>query len=167
MTDGRVWLTEDGKESVAFYRGDGYGIERLKAAGVQVVVISAERVPIVAHRCRKLGIDGMHGVSDKLRALEGYCLIGPEYALSEVAYVGNDLNDLDCLRAVGFPFAPNDCEPALWREHFAQGNHFMGDHIWLNGAKRVGRTDRSGGRGAVREVCDLIIAAKEAARAHD
>ena len=140
LTDNQVYVMQDGSEMVRCYRGDGIGIERLKAAGVRVVVLSGESNPVVQVRCQKLGIPAYIGVNgeDKRRIL--FSLVVP-CSVSEMAYVGNDLNDLQCLTAVGVPIVTADCEVELLRKGFY-------------------RTTRAGGMGAVREVCDLIADAK-------
>ncbi len=137
MTDNRVLVDQDGRESVWCHRGDGYGIGLLKKAGVEVVVISMEPNPVVAARCRKLDIPCIHDCTDKLSALKnlaGQKNLGP----AEIAFVGNDLNDLEGLRWVGTPIAVADAVPEI-----------------LSIAKYV--TTRNGGFGAVREVADWIL----------
>src|SRR5947208_9069855 len=109
MTDNRVLVDQDGREAVWVHRGDGWGIARLREAGVSVVVISAETNPVVAARCRKLQIDSIQGCDDKLIALQ---LLARERNIDResIAYVGNDANDLDCLKWVGLPIAVADAE---------------------------------------------------------
>jgi YrbI family 3-deoxy-D-manno-octulosonate 8-phosphate phosphatase len=138
LTDNRVWVDQDGHESVACSRADGYGIGRVRRAGIEVLVVSTEENPVVAARCRKLGIACRQGVHDKLPLVQGLARergLGPE----QIAYVGNDLNDLECLRWVGWPVAVADALPAA-----------------LAAARLV--THSPGGAGAVREVCDWLVA---------
>ena len=140
MTDNRVLVSQDGTEAVWCHRGDGWGIGRLKERGVRIAVISTEANPVVGARCRKLGLDFVQACDDKLSALrelagsQGY---GPE----QIAYVGNDVNDLDCLKWVGVPIAVADAVSEI---------------------RSVARltTTQSGGHGAVREVADWLIAAR-------
>ncbi|MCB1034672.1 MAG: acylneuraminate cytidylyltransferase [Acidobacteria bacterium] len=137
MTDDRVLVDQDGKESVLCHRGDGMGIERLRAAGVEIAVLSKEKNPVVSARCRKLGIPCHQGYDEKLGKLQELAAernLGP----SQVAYAGNDVNDLGCLGWVGWPFAVGDARPEV-----------------RAAARFV--TRREGGRGAVREICDLIL----------
>jgi YrbI family 3-deoxy-D-manno-octulosonate 8-phosphate phosphatase len=143
LTDNTVTVTSDGVESVTCWRGDGIGTAALMAAGVPVVVISKERDPVVGVRCRKLGLEYHQGVDDKAPVLAA--LIA-EHAIdaTDVAYVGNDTNDLDCLAMVGLPVAVADAHPDV-----------------LPAVAHV--TAAPGGRGAVREVCDRILAAKATA----
>ena len=171
LTDNHVYTNQHGEEMCRYYRGDGIGIERVKAFGVTVACLASEVNPVVAARCAKLKIECVQGVKDKRANLEtmGYYWRGGMPPLAEVAYVGNDINDLECLKAVGFPFVPADaeciiqrladytssakCEPGWWDVRYRYGDFY-------------GLSER-GGYGCVREVCDLIADAKEAARVHD
>lgn len=141
LTDNRVLVDQDGHEAVWCHRGDGWGIARLLEAGVSVVVISTETNPVVAARCRKLGIPVVQGCGDKQAALQSMAdarHLGPEH----VAYVGNDVNDLACLRWAAVPIAVADAVP---------------------GVRAIARliTATPGGYGAVREVADWILAARQ------
>jgi YrbI family 3-deoxy-D-manno-octulosonate 8-phosphate phosphatase len=142
LTDNRVLVSQDGTEAVWCHRGDGWGIARLKERGtVAIIVISTEANRVVEARCRKLGIEFIQGCDDKLTALQ---LIAERMKLTpnQVAYVGNDVNDLDCLRWVGTPIVVADAMPEV---------HEV--------ARLV--TRRPGGYGAVREVTDWLIAAHD------
>ena len=144
MTDNRVLVDESGTESVYCHRGDGWGIAHLTAAGVEVVVLSTEKNPVVGARCQKLGIEYIQGSDDKLSALKE--MVQKRSMLpNQIAYIGNDINDLDCMQWVGIPIAVADA---------------------VDEVKEVSTiaTHREGGRGAVREVCDLILAAKKGER---
>jgi YrbI family 3-deoxy-D-manno-octulosonate 8-phosphate phosphatase len=136
MTDNRVILNEDGMEAVCCNRSDGFGLARLRELGVEVLVITSERVGIAKARCRKLGIVCVSGCHDKLSTLKS---LVAERSLepAQVAYVGNDLNDLDCMKWVGISIAVNDALAAVRAVASVVTRH-------------------SGGFGAVREVCDLI-----------
>ena len=138
MTDNKVLVSEDGAEAVWCHRGDGWGIAQLKQRGVKIIVISTESNRVVAARCRKLGLDFIQACSEKLPALKR---VVDEHGLSrrQVAYVGNDVNDLECLQWVGVSIAVADSMPEV---RAAAGLI----------------TSRSGGAGAVREVADWIIA---------
>jgi YrbI family 3-deoxy-D-manno-octulosonate 8-phosphate phosphatase len=140
MTDDRVLVDQHGTESVWCHRGDGWGIARLRDAGVPIVVISTETNPVVGARCAKLRIDVMQSCADKLRLLRQ--LAGARgIAASRIAYVGNDVNDLPCLRWVGAPIAVADAAPDV-----RAACRFV--------------TRRPGGRGAVREIAEWILAAR-------
>jgi YrbI family 3-deoxy-D-manno-octulosonate 8-phosphate phosphatase len=141
LTDDRVLVDQQGTEAVWCHRGDGWGIARLREAGIEVVVLSAEANPVVGARCRKLQIEAVQACTDKLSALQEIARLRRVTA-SRVAYVGNDLNDLPCLRWVGVPIAVADAVPDV-RAACA--------HV----------TSRPGGRGAVREVAGWILASRQ------
>ena len=136
FTDNRVHLSQEGIESVSCWRGDGLGLKKLAHLGIETVIVSGETNPVVAARSRKIGIACVHGVDDKSAALRK---IADEHALSmaEIAFVGNDTNDLPALSIVGFPIVVGDAHPDI-----------------LSSATY--RTEARGGYGAVREVCDLF-----------
>ncbi len=137
MTDNRVLVMQDGTEGVLCNRSDGLGIGMLSRTGFPIVVISTETNPVVSARCKKLKLPCTQGHEDKLAALK-VVLEERGMSLAETAYLGNDLNDLPCLRAVGLPMAVADAYPEV-----------------LDVAKLV--TRRPGGFGAVREVTDLFL----------
>jgi len=137
MTDNSAWIDQDGRESVQVHRGDGMGIGRLRTAGKAVMVLSKETNPVVAARCRKLGIPCIQGEDDKLTALKQ---VAAERGLTpeQIAYVGNDVNDLACMGWVGLPVAVQDALTEV-----------------KNAARWV--TTARGGRGAVREVAEAWL----------
>ena len=141
FTDNAVLTGDDGREAVRCSRSDGLGIERLRNASVPMVVISKERNPVVAARCRKLGLECLQGIDDKVTALNSWAS-SQGCSLSSLVYVGNDVNDVECLRAVGLGVAVADA----WPE-----------------ARRAARVTlrRRGGEGAVRELSDLLLEAIE------
>lgn len=141
FTDNRALLFEDGSEAVLVSRADGLGLERLRALGVPLLVLSGERAPVVAARCAKLGLACLSGVADKLAALKAWIA---ENGLDprRVLYVGNDANDLACLRHVGCAVAVGDALPEA------------------RAAARL-RLRAPGGNGAIRELADLLCAAEE------
>ncbi|MET1015377.1 MAG: acylneuraminate cytidylyltransferase [Leifsonia flava] len=136
-TDNRVHVAQDGTESVAAHRGDGLGVSLLKAAGVPVLILSTETNPVVAARAAKLTVDVRHGVEDKASALRGWAS-SKGIPLTRIAYLGNDVNDLDCLRLVGWPVVVADAHPDV-----------------IPAARLI--LARSGGDGAVRELADLVL----------
>jgi YrbI family 3-deoxy-D-manno-octulosonate 8-phosphate phosphatase len=140
MTDNTVIVDQNGVESVVCSRGDGLGIGRLQAAGVQLGVLSKEKNPVVAARCAKLKLPHKQGVDEKLPELKRW-LAELGVAREHAAYVGNDVNDLECLSWVGVPIVVADAEPQV-----------------LASAALV--TTRPGGRGAVRDVCEWILAGR-------
>lgn len=137
LTDNRVWTDQDGREMVASNRSDSLGLELMRRTGIQAMVISKEVNPVVAARCRKLNLECIHGVDQKAALLEKLLQerrIDPR----NVLYVGNDLNDLPCFPIVGCAVAVADALPEV-----------------LSAADVV--LTRSGGHGAVRELCDLLV----------
>ena len=137
LTDDRVWVDQDGRESVVCSRRDGQGLEMLAAAGMEIIVISKERNPVVARRCEKLKIACWQGVDDKLALLQKL-LAERKVDANETVYIGNDVGDLACMRHVGYSFAPADAHPDALKE---------ADLILTY----------SGGRGAVREMCEILL----------
>lgn len=136
-TDDRAYLTEEGEESVAVHRGDGLGVAALKRGGLPLLILSKERHPVVTRRAEKLGVEVLQGIDDKVVALTRWAE-AKGIPLAEIAYVGNDVNDLPVLALAGWPIAVADACPDV-----------------LRAAKLV--LTRAGGRGAVREVADLIL----------
>ena len=137
MTDNRVLVDQDGKESVFCDRGDGMGVERLLAAGVPTLILSKERNPVVEARAKKLKIPVAQAVDRKSEFLSAWCRekrIDPK----NVVYVGNDLNDLECFDLVGCSVAVADAAP----EVLAKADIVLA---------------RAGGRGAVREICEAVL----------
>jgi YrbI family 3-deoxy-D-manno-octulosonate 8-phosphate phosphatase len=137
MTDNRVHTAQDGTETVTCDRSDGLGIASLRASGIPILVLSTEENPVVAARCRKMKIECIHGVEDKAERLKQW-LIEHTLDTANVIYLGNDRNDSKCLELVGCPVSVADAYPEAIQRSL----------IIL---------DRPGGKGAVRELCDLIV----------
>ncbi|MDN6371533.1 MAG: acylneuraminate cytidylyltransferase [Brevibacterium aurantiacum] len=135
-TDDGAYVDEDGNEQVRVHRGDGMGVSRLVKSGLPVMILSKERNPVVTRRAEKLHVDVTQGIDNKAQVLTSWI---EEQGLdaARVAYVGNDINDLEAFDVVGWPIAVADAHPKV-----------------LAAARVV--LDRPGGKGAVREVCDLI-----------
>ena len=110
FTDNRVIVFQDGQEAVVCSRSDGWGLGQLKQLEIPVVVISSEENPVVGARCRKLSIPYMQGIQDKFDALRAWAQ-DEQIDLSQVVYLGNDVNDLECLRAAGCGVAVSDAYP--------------------------------------------------------
>ncbi len=136
FTDNRVYVFQDGREAVACYRSDAIGLRRLGRLGIHSLVISTETNPVVSERCKKLNIQCHQGVEDKLAVLNSIAE-RLDIPLSKTAFVGNDINDLDCLKSVGLPIVVKDSH-----------NEVLPYALF--------RTSARGGYGAVREVCDLF-----------
>lgn len=147
FTDNAVWVSEEGIELVRCWRGDGLGLRELERLGLDLVILSTEENPVVTARSRKLRIACVQGCHDKLAVLRTE-VEARGLTLDQVAFVGNDINDLGCLRAVGLPIIVQDAHPDVW------------------GAARL-RTRTPGGHGAVREVCDLFREIIESADARN
>ena len=137
MTDDRVWVNQDGHESVAANRSDGMGISLLHKAGIPMVVLSTESNPVVSARCLKLNLPVIQGQADKSSTLHQ---IMEERQLdpAHIVYLGNDVNDLPCFPLVGCAVVVADAHPDVIRQADLVLSH-------------------PGGRGAVRELCDRII----------
>jgi len=108
LTDAGMYYSEAGDELKKFNTRDGLGIRLLREHGIVVGIITRERTRIVERRAAKLQLDFVHqGAIDKLAVLKEECL-RRSISLGDVAYIGDDLNDLDCLKAVGYPACPAD-----------------------------------------------------------
>lgn len=136
-TDDRAYLTDEGGEAVAVHRGDGLGVAALKCAGLPVLILSKERHPVVSRRAEKLGVEVLQGIDDKATTLIDWAT-KKGIRLAQVAYLGNDVNDLSALELAGWPVAVADAHPDVLR------------------AARLVLT-RRGGHGAVREIADLVL----------
>jgi 3-deoxy-D-manno-octulosonate 8-phosphate phosphatase (KDO 8-P phosphatase) len=140
LTDGFVHMDQDGKETVRCSRRDSLGINMVQAAGIHVVIISKETNPVVQARARKMRVECYSGVEtgdEKLAILMRY-LLDKKVSIDEVAYVGDDVNDLAVLQRVGYPMTVADGSLRLKE---------IACYV----------TKRRGGDHAVREVCDLIL----------
>jgi len=115
FTDNRVLTLQDGTEVVFCSRSDGMGIELLRSAGIPMVVISKERNPVTTARCTKLGLEVLQGVDDKVPAMTAW-LAERNLDLTDIIYVGNDVNELPCMRLVGCAVAVADSHPSVLAE---------------------------------------------------
>jgi 3-deoxy-D-manno-octulosonate 8-phosphate phosphatase (KDO 8-P phosphatase) len=146
LTDGRLLLAEDGRELKAFHVHNGLGIKRLREHGIEVAIISTRISRAVDLRADELGIDHVYqGKADKLACLKEI-LVALDVAWDCAAFVGDDVSDLPPMRACGLAVAVADARPEVAREAH-----------W--------RTRAEGGRGAARDVRDLILAARAQAQA--
>ena len=138
LTDGGLYYTDSGEEMKKFNVKDGQGMKLLMQSGVEVAIVSASTAHSTLHRAKKLGISQVHiGIEDKLTVIQSLCdHLGIDR--TQVAYVGDDLNDLPVMQAIGCPMTVADGMPQ---------NKDCALYI----------TQRAGGDGAVREICDLII----------
>jgi len=138
MTDGKIIFDDDRKQTKAFDVKDGHGIKMLMRAGIDVALVTARESRVVEHRARELGIDLVfQKVTRKVEALQEIIRV-KGVAEEEIAYVGDDLIDLPILRRVGLSVAVADGVDEVRQSV---------DYV----------TEKRGGNGAVREVCDLIL----------
>lgn len=107
MTDNRVLVSEDGKESVFVNRSDGLAVSEIRKAGIDQIIVSTEKNAVVEKRAQKLGIDVIHGVDNKADIIMRICK-EKGYNLAEVMFVGNDINDLSALSICGYKGCPLD-----------------------------------------------------------
>ena len=143
FTDNNVYTDQNGNESVISSKFDGFGLKRLKDLGVGLFILSTEKNTVVEKRAKKLELDFLQGLSSNEKATELHKLVqNNNLHYDSVAYMGNDINDIQCLINCGLPIAVNDCHPEVIK---------YADYI----------TDTNGGHGAVREVCDIIEALKK------
>ena len=141
LTDGSLIVGDDGEEYKAFYSKDGLGMKMLQQTGVKIAVITARTSKVVIHRMENLGIKHIYqGQLEKLPAFEK---ILTELNLSneQAAYVGDDVIDLPVMLKAGLSIAVNDSHPLVIQHSYWQ-------------------TPRNGGRGAARDVCELIMEAQ-------
>jgi len=131
-----VYVLQDGSEAVRCNRSDGIGLQKLKKLGIETVIISTEANPVVSARARKLKIRCLQDCEDKRTTLESI-VRESSISLDEVAFVGNDINDLECLTHVGLPIVVHDAH----QDVIALARY---------------QTKNPGGCGAVREICDLF-----------
>ena len=138
LTDGRIYIGRDGEVMKAFDVKDGYGIVHFRQCGGIPVIITGRRSAIVEQRCLELGISELHqGVNDKRSKLvEVMEKLG--VSKEETAYIGDDLNDIECFSCVGISACPADSVESV---------RTAADYVCT----------QPGGRGAVREVGDYLL----------
>ena len=142
LTDAGMYYSESGDEWKKFNTRDGMGIKLLQKAGILTAIITQESTKIVMRRAQKLTIPEVHqGVYDKLALLKEL-IVRHGLTMEQVAYIGDDVNDLQALGAVGFSASPADGMPPVLKTVRYVCKH-------------------KGGEGAVREVADLILAARQ------
>ena len=136
FTDNRVIVSEDGKESVLCNRSDGIGLEMLRKLGIPMTIISTEKNPVVAIRAKKLKLAVVHGLKSKIKEIEKFSKT-TKVGYKNIAFLGNDINDCECMEKVGFPIAVADAVKDI---------KVISSFI----------LHKKGGDGAVRELCELI-----------
>jgi YrbI family 3-deoxy-D-manno-octulosonate 8-phosphate phosphatase len=141
LTDGGMYYAESGDEWKKFNTRDGMGIKLLQRAGIVTAIVTQERTKLVARRAEKLAIPELHqGVMDKLSCVREM-VARHGLTLSQVAYIGDDINDFETLKAVGFSATPADGMPQV-----AAAVHYV--------------CQKKGGEGAVREIVEMILVAQ-------
>ncbi|MEK7557403.1 MAG: HAD hydrolase family protein [Patescibacteria group bacterium] len=139
FTDGTVIVDETGKESVVCSRKDTLRFPELLKRGIRLAVISKERNPVVAKRCEKMGVICFQGADNKIDLLR-QLLEREKVSPAEAAFVGDDINDVECMEYVGLAFTVADGHERC---------KAVADYV----------TRRRGGDHAVREICDLVLTA--------
>ena len=139
ITDNRVWVDQDGRESVAAYRSDSIRIRELREQGIDVLILSSEPNRVVEARAKKMGVEAIHGIGiqEKGRVMREV-LAQKNIRAENVIFVGNDLNDLPCFEVAGWSVAVADAYPEVIR---------AADFV----------LSKAGGHGALRELCDLLL----------
>ena len=141
LTDGRLYFSDDGRETKAFHVQDGQGLALLRKAGIDVAFVTARTSAAAKARARDLGVQCLDAVKDKRVAVEALCTQAG-ITLDEVAFMGDDLADLGVLRVAGLSVAP------------ANAHRWVRDAVhWI--------TPAAGGEGAARELCDLVLTAQD------
>ena len=141
MTNNKVYIDEKGKETVEVNRSDGLAISEIKKLKIKQIILSTEKNPVVKKRAEKLQIPYIQSVDDKKSVLLNY-LNSKKIKLDEIGYVGNDINDLEVMKLVGFKFCPKD-------SHFSIRE--ISDYIM----------EANGGDGVIRELLDFLNKKKE------
>ena len=141
MTDNKVYLDQHGNEMVQVNRADGLGVAEIRKFGIEQIILSTETNPVVVARAKKLDLFCIQGVNNKAQALVDYCE-NLQIELSNVAYVGNDINDLEVMKLVGTTFCPVDAHVSIKE---------ISQCILLS----------KGGEGVSREIFDLLTQTKE------
>lgn len=141
LTDGMIYMSPEGEAFQAFNVKDGRGIQDLEAIGVSVAVMSGRSSASARHRLERLGVTEIHqGLADKIPTLNRL-VDEKQVTLDQVAYIGDDTIDIDILKMVGLPVAPQDAHKSV-----------LTHAAWV--------TPHGGGKGAVRDLCDLIVEAQ-------
>ncbi len=139
FTNNQVHIGEKGDEYVTCYRSDGIGIERIKNLGIKVAILSSEKNNLVKKRAEKLEIYCINNIKDKGKALKDLTR-SFDIELKNTMFVGNDINDIPAFKIAGLSVGVADC--------FEEAKRFTNFSL-----------KKSGGSGAVREICDMLFQA--------
>ena len=137
MTDNKVYVDQNGNESVNVNRADGLGVSEIKKLGLQQFIVSTETNPVVSARARKLGLPCLQGIENKSLEIASYSQKN-HISLDTVAYVGNDINDMEAMKMVGTTFCPADAHEKIKN---------ISDHV----------LSTKGGDGVVREILEFLL----------
>jgi len=136
MTNNKAYIDMNGNEFVQISRADGLGVSEIKKQSINQIILSSEKNKVVQSRAKKLGIECIHGVDDKKDVLIKYCT-NNKIDINSVAYVGNDINDEEVMKIVGYTFCPSDSHKRIKK---------IAQHVLIS----------KGGDGVAREILDLI-----------
>ncbi|MDB3990721.1 HAD hydrolase family protein [Gammaproteobacteria bacterium] len=137
LTDNRVIVDENGKEAVVCNRSDGLAFDVLKKVELEIMILSTEKNSVVEKRANKLGVAAIGGSSNKLSSIEDICF-KKGISMNEILYIGNDLNDYDCISNCGFTACPNDSHKKIKE---------IADYVLIT----------NGGDGVIREIVEDIL----------
>jgi N-acylneuraminate cytidylyltransferase len=139
ITDNRVWVNQDGTETIAAFRSDSVRVRELRKVGIDVIILSSEVNRVVEARAKKMGVEAIHGVAlhEKGQVMQEI-LRQKNIKAENVVFIGNDINDLPCFEIAGWSVAVADAYPEV-----------------IHAADFV--LTKPGGHGALRELCDLIL----------
>ena len=140
MTDNKVYVDQDGKEMVQVNRADGLSVAEIKKLGIEQIIISTEKNPVVSVRASKIGIPCLQGINNKKDALLDYCRKN-DFNLKQVAYIGNDINDKDAMELTEIKYCPSNAHKSIIA---------ISDHVLKT----------KGGDGVIRELLDLLTQKK-------
>jgi YrbI family 3-deoxy-D-manno-octulosonate 8-phosphate phosphatase len=140
MTDNKVYVDQNGNETVKVNRSDGLGVSEIKKLGIHQIIISTEKNLVVSKRAKKIGINCFQDVGNKKKALEENCKKN-NIDLNQVIYVGNDINDKEVMEIAGITFCPADAHESIKN---------ISNHVFT----------KRGGDGVVRELYDFICASR-------
>ena len=136
MTNNKAYVDMNGNEFVQISRADGLGVSEIKKKSINQIILSSEKNKVVQARAKKLGIECIHGVDDKKDVLIKYCT-NNKIDINSVAYAGNDINDEEVMKIVGYTFCPSDSHKRIKK---------IAQHVLIS----------KGGDGVAREILDLI-----------
>ena len=136
MTDNKVYVDQNGNEMVQVNRADGLGVSEIKKLGIDQLIISTEKNPVISKRAKKLGIPSYFGIDDKKSLLLEYCNKN-SIDIEKIIYIGNDINDKEAMEVVGYGICPSDAHQSIKE---------IVDYILIS----------KGGMGVIRELLDYL-----------